>query len=258
MIRLRVLLMFLIMMIALAGRAQENGVPESPPDVLYLKDGTVLKGKLLHYIQGDKIVFELSTGDRVEYPQKKIRRFVQGGTLPEKAQAKPPKSYNFQETGLFFNLLPGMTFGRSSNSDNAVSLNLLGSAGYQLNRWIGVGGGIAVDAYVPHRGEIVYPVFAEARGYFSPTRYSGFYVLRTGYGIVFAEEDNGVMDASGGFFLNPAIGLRWGGASSVNFVSEFGFQYQRAGYERSFGWNGERDVIKKGYKRLNIRLGILF
>lgn len=254
---LRILFMIMLFCASANSWAQDTTSVNTYSDLLYLRDGSVLQGRLLHYILGEKIVFELSTGDRVEFEQRKIKRLVQGGeeNIPS---FKPRKKYEFRERGMYFTTLAGITLGRTSRSDNTGSWNLLAAAGHLFKRQFGLGAGIAVDGYYPQESEIIYPVFAEARGYLSANRFAPFYAVRLGYGIAFAENNNGVSAAEGGLFVNPALGLRWGGSDGVNFVTELGFQYQRARFERSIGNWGEMEIEKKGYKRLNIRVGIVF
>lgn len=254
---LRLLLLISLLWTSAYSLAQDTTTVSTYSDLLYLRDGSVLQGRLLHYILGEKIVFELSTGDHVEFEQRKVKRLVQGGeeNIPP---VKPRKEYEFREEGLYFAALAGITIGRTSRSTETGSWNLLAVAGHLFKRQIGVGGGIAVDGYSPQESEIIYPVFAEARGYLSASRYAPFYAMRLGYGFAFKESDNLVTGAEGGVFVNPALGLRWGGSAGANFVTELGFQYQRASFERSIGNWGEMEIEKKGYKRLNIRVGIVF
>ncbi len=254
---LRLLFLICLLWTSAYSWAQDTTAVSTYSDLLYLRDGSVLKGRLLYYIQGERIVFELSTGDRVEFEQRKIRRLVQGGeeNIPP---VKPRKQYEFREEGLYFSTLAGITLGRTSRSAETGSWNLLAVAGHMFKRQLGVGGGIAVDGYSPRESEIIYPIFAEARGYLSASRFAPFYAMRLGYGVAFKENDNLVAGAQGGLFVNPALGLRWGGSAGVNFVTELGFQYQRARFERFIGGWGEMEIEKKGYKRLNIRLGIVF
>jgi hypothetical protein len=240
------------------GWSQEPAARDSFPDLLYLKDGSVLQGRLLKYIQGKQIYFRLTTGDEVTYPEREIQRFVQGGALAERVPARAPKPYAFREEGLYVTFHAGAGVGRNHSNGNTVAWNLLASAGHQFNRWLGLGGGLAVDGYYPANGEVVYPLFAEVRGYLTETREAPFYVVRTGYGLTFKETNNGVSAAEGGLYLNPSLGMRWGASAGINIISEIGFQYQRAEYTRSFGGDGGREIQTKKFKRLSLRLGMVF
>lgn len=242
------------------GWSQESMPRDSFPDLLYLKDGSVLQGRLLKYVQGQQIYFRLTTGDEVTFPERKIKRFVSGGALDkwEPPRERSPKPYAFEEEGLYFTFHAGLGVGRSSSNNNTVSLNLLASAGHQLNRQLGIGGGLAVDSYYSVEGEIIYPVFAEVRGYLTRTREAPFYALRAGYGVAFEEPEDRLIAAEGGLYLNPSVGMRWGASAGVNFLSEIGFQYQRAEFTRSFGGDEGREIETKRFKRLSLRLGIVF
>ena len=240
-------------------RGQESAVDRNRyEDVLYLKDGSVLKGRLHHYVKGEIIVFELSTGDVLEYTQSEIKRFVQGGVAANPGEVKGPKPYEFKEEGVYFSFALGLGIGRNSRNENAVAPDLTAGAGYHFSRWLGLGGGFGVDVYAPERSEIIYPIFGEIRGYLLQARQSPYYAFRSGYGIAVKDEDNRVLEAKGGWYVNPSLGLRWGASAGVNFVTEVGLQFQRAEYTRAFGAPGEREIQSRQYKRLIFRLGIVF
>jgi len=235
-----------------------NSEAISTQDVLYLKDGSVLRGSLAYYIQGREIVFILSTGDTLRYPERKIRRFVQGGAVLSGRPVKPARRYEFREEGLYFTFGLGLGVGRTSGSDNTVAPQASASAGYQLNRWLGVGAGFGVDAYQPDRGEVIYPLFGEARGYLTDKRQAPYYALRLGYGLAFAEEENRILEAQGGWFFQPLLGIRWGASAGVNFLTSVGLQFQGAEFTRQNGGPGEVRIDKKTYKRMHFGLGIVF
>lgn len=251
----KTLLLTLLLLTAAAGFAQNE---QGAEDVLYLRNGTVLRGHLLQYVQGGQIVFQLKTGDRLVFTDKHVRRLVQGGEQP--AGVREPRPYSFREKGFYATLQGGMAVGRSFTSQQSGAWNVSLTAGHLLRRTLGFGVGVGADAYFPDNGEIVYPVFAEVRGYLLKERSTPYYALRSGYGFAFKEENQaGIVDAEGGLYLNPAIGARWGASGGLKFTTEVGFQYQRAVYTKGFTPFGEgRDIQRHQYKRLNIRLGMLF
>ncbi len=247
----------LLLCTASATFAQENDPPEAD-DVLYLKDGSVLRGTLAYYIQGQEIAFILSTGDTLRYPQRQIMRFVQGGAVLTGKKFRPAKTYDFREEGVYFTFNLGLGVGRTSRSDNTVAPHASASMGYQFNRWVGVGGGFGVDGYRPDRGEVVYPLFGEVRGYLTGNRQAPYYSVRLGYGLAFAEEENRILEARGGWYFQPAFGMRWGASAGVNFLTTVGLQFQDAEFTRQDGAPGEVRIEDRTYKRLLFGLGIVF
>ena len=237
--------------------AQEDGSPAAG-DVLYLKDGSVLRGSLAYYIQGQEIAFILSTGDTLRYPQREIKRVVQGGAVLTGKKIKPVKTYDFRERGTYITFRLGLGVGRTSQSDNTLAPHASASAGYQFNRWVGVGGGVGVDAYRPDRSEVIYPLFGEVHGYLSGNRQAPYYALRLGYGLAFAEEENRILEARGGWYVQPSLGMRWGASAGVNFLTTVGLQLQEAEYTRQDGAPGERRIDELTYRRLHFGLGIVF
>ncbi len=247
-----------LLLLGFTARAQETGGAELP-DKLFLRDGSVLKGKLMHIVQGESIWFLSSTGDTLVFKPREVERLVQDADQLSDTPfviAKKRKPYSFREEGLYFNTMAALGLGKDLDGNTTGSAGLAFSAGYMLDRWLGIGGGVGMDLYHPERGEIVYPVFAEGRGYLSTRNRSPYYLLRLGYGMAFPDENNNIIEARGGLMVHPALGMRWGAAEDVNFVTDLGFQYQRSSFTFET-FNGEVDQ-RMGYKRWVFRLGIVF
>ncbi len=236
----------------------QQAVEAEYDDRLYLKDGSIFKGRLLHIIHGESYWFEISSGDTLVYPVRKVKRLIQDADAYDELPGNgwKPRPYAFRETGLYFSTMGSLGLGRDFSGFSTGNVGLSFSAGYQLNRWIGLGGGVGVDVYQPEEGQVVYPLFAEARGYLTGQKVAPYYSLRLGYGMAFEGDNNNIIRARGGLLVHPAIGMRWGAGPGVNFVSDMGFQYQESSFTFA-NFNGEL-THDLGYKRLVFRVGIVF
>lgn len=255
-----ILLLILALFLVRAGEAQTAPADSTPvEDVLYLRDGSVFRGQMLYYIQGKQVGFRLHTGDEIVVTQRHIRRIVQVGVgeLEEAAAPGRERSYAFRERGFYAGVQGGMAFGRTSFSNKTSSWGLQVSAGHLWRRYLGFGGGIGMEPYEPASGQIVYPLFAEARGYLSSRWAAPFYALRAGYGLVFRDRDLDLRKGRGGMFLNPALGVRWGASAGINVTTEMGLQFQRAQFTY-----GEIETVQDNrdlhFRRMTLRIGVLF
>ncbi len=264
-------LLFIVMFVIgcswpeLSAQEQLPADTSSFPDLLYLRDGSVLKGRLEVYAHGQFLIFGLSTGDRIEVPASSVRRVVQGGALhpPEERRMKEriPRPYRFREEGLYHSIAVGLAFGNSGaeNGQATAGWSAGYSAGYLFNRWIGLGGGLGIDAYYLGAGEVVYPLFGEARGYLSSRKIAPYYRIAAGYGIAFRDEDKNITEARGGAYFQPSLGFRWGGGPGINLTTDLGFRYQQATYTREQPFAGvEREVEKLRYKRIVFQVTMVF
>lgn len=226
-------------------------------DVVYLQDGSEFRGTILKYKIGEELKMRLRSGTELTIPSGVIKKVVQEpGVMPDMA-----KPYQFKERGWYNVTYGGFMGGRSDwDGDFELGLCLDNVTGYQFNRMLGLGLGVGVHTYYPESGETVFPVYAEARGYFLPQRVSPYYALALGYGFAFRNENQDIQQARGGYLVHPAVGLRFGGAQS-HFIMDAGVRIQRATWERSiFGWWGPESIQtqKMTYARVVMRFGILF
>lgn len=255
--------------------AQTNPEEIKTQDVIYLKNGSVFKGKILEYEKGAVLLLELENGSVIEFEDDEIDRVVQEaidldkGKGEEKEEDKEPvryrkvilkkkeKVYRFRETGIY-----NATFFSSSNGSHngelQVGLGVHNVIGYQLNRLFGLGIGVGLDSYSFQDGETLYPIFIEARGYLRKKWHSPYYSMNLGYGFAIADESENVIEAEGGLMVHPCFGMRFGANKDANVMIDVGYKFQYANITRVMPFNGdleERDLL---FKRLTIRLGLLF
>ena len=84
-------------------------------------------------------------------------------------------------------------------------------------------------------------------------KYSSFKVVM---GMVAASKD--IVKAEGGFMIHPSIGTRFGASADTNVLLDFGVKIQEAHFTREFLFTGEREIKDIIYKRLTVRLGLIF
>lgn len=252
--KIKTIIISLILSISFLLQAQEQRIHY---DVVYLKNGSEFRGELLEY-QPDYVKLKALGGRELTFQQKQIKKIVQE---PIRSNWKERKPYEFKERGIYKAVLGSANFGTFAwNDDGANGLGFKGIVGYQWNRWIGAGIGIGIENYYLNQGETVYPIFAEIRGYLRKQNVSPYYSFSGGYSFTIKNEEAGITDASGGYLLHPALGIRFGGSANANFTVDAGLQFQKASFTRAFnGWNGpETSEHRMLYQRLAIRLGMLF
>lgn len=232
-------------------------------DVIYLKDGSILRGTMLEYQRGDFLRFRMSTGE-MRIDDADIERIVQEPRDPMVTMVmkreKKPKVYAFREKGFYssvvFSLLPGGGEYRSE-----LGLSLQAAFGHQFSRHLGIGAGLSLDGYANESGgDTFIPIFAEARGYLWKKKNTPYWNLGAGYGFPLRtdSENQEVRRFEGGYMFHPAIGYRLGADKTINLALDIGYKFQRAITEREFFFSGEivtRDVV---YRRLCLRVSVIF
>lgn len=225
-------------------------------DVLDLNNGSRLTGTITG-MQGDSVyTFRLVTGATLQIHSRIIRRMYQ------KAQFRPQilKPYNFKDTGWYrliqMDILDGQPASNVANWRPGFGINL--QSGYRFNRWIGLGGGIRYSQFAINSVEKVISGYAEVRGYVLEKPFSPYYALATGYGWAYTRGAN-ILDASGGFYWAPQIGVRLGAFRQAVATMGIGYQFQRASFLYNISQWDRRTLEKNiGYRRLTFSTGILF
>lgn len=220
---------------------------------LHLKKGMTLEGELVELIPGKSVTILTAQGHTIQVEDRKIKRYY----YPQHPGIDAGiKEYGFKEVGFYQYATLGLIM-NTVDADNggAVGFQMTASAGYQFNRWLGTGVGASADFYRTGASEMVFPVFAEVRGYFMPQNSTPYYVIRGGYGFASGLEDK-VHEAKGGWMFNPALGWRLGGGTGLKMTFDIGVQFQQAEFNYSQG--AETSIAEIVYKRLNMRVGFLF
>lgn len=236
--------------------AQTDSVGFVPDYEVKLVTGIKLKGVLDSIEDNGNLQMILASGKTVTIPWRQISRsrqlFTDRKYIP----------YSWRETGFFGAVQLGfMSRGISVDGyEDVLGLTLHAQGIYQWNRWFGAGLGIGVDTYSPTNVEIVYPIYAHARGYFLNRATSPYYALSLGYGIP-STRSGFIEEASGGAFAQAVLGLRIASRKDCHFTLEWGVQLQKARYDvgDQRWWGGPQTrIIDRVYRRTMLRVGLLF
>ena len=238
-----------------------NAQTEGFADYVLLKNGSKIYGKVIQYAPNDTLDFQLENGNQrnMRCPPDMIQKVVMA--RPKSAQGTEPvieKAYEFREHGFYASAAYAMSFGRNKDAGGAlIGVGLQASAGHLFRRQLGVGGGIGYDSYYLKDGNAnILSTFGEIRGYLSKRSRAEFFTLAAGYGQPMKTNNQAITKRSGGFLIQPTIGLRFGASARYNFFAEIGARFQHVHYEYSDQWIDNK--YKVTYQRWILRGGILF
>ena len=232
---------------------------------IYLKNGTVLKGKY-QFSDEDKLkvvssgniwVFDSEDVDSVTNRRIKNRASIDNGWM---------------HPALFFPCEIGVLAGNSENSQPAP-FSFTSSINYaivpEFSAGIGIGAEFLKETYMPAFVNLEYR-FRNSSGYFLP-----YFFLIAGYQVPLEEsrsmyysynpypawssvwpgpvQSDEPLDAKGGFLINPGIGYTQLFSSGFGMSVAFGYRFTRLNY------SGENDYeLDIDYNRLSVKLGIIF
>lgn len=258
----RWLLPAVMLLLAIGMKAQAPVIaPDSIVDVVQLKDGSRLVGRIERWVYDRGLEIVLITGTRVSVPKQDIRNVTQQTVLSDQLaifqtygydmNAKRP--YAFREEGLY------QVFSGFVNMSANGGAGLHYAIGHRFNRLVGAALGIGYESNDLTQSRTLVPVYAEARGFLLAKKITPYYGLKVGYAFALRNEAEWLTDAQGGFGFSPEVGVRFGGRA-VSFFIGAEYKWQQASWTYTgWGWDGQgRYTDEVTYGRVNLRTGILF
>lgn len=234
---------------------------------IYMKDGSVIKGKYIYSSDMDKIriisgkesrIFNASEVERVSNEKPVFSQIRKEHT--ETITFSPGKWFNLTEAGVL-----------AGNPDNKPSTPFIfhSSLNYVIQNNLSAGAGIGIEffkeTYLPVTANLMYrfyskrlvPFLTLQAGYLIPienktSRYSE--IIPTDYISYWPWPANqSDLDAKGGFMINPAAGIIFQTSYGFEMSLSAGYRYHRLSYT-----GGDDYKLNADYNRLSFKLGILF
>lgn len=222
-------------------------------DVLYLKNGSILRGKITE-LSADTISIEILGGSVFVFPSSEAK-----GISREKKLVRYKESgYMFVlETGLLAGRSPGNNINQSNKSINSFTIQFVN--GHEFRPELALGIGTGIDSY--HNFTTI-PVYLRMSGSLSKIskKFSPMYILDGGYGF-YSRLFNGNSlnnNGYGGLMLNPAAGVRIRLSNRSSFILNAGYRFQKGSTASFFGAPGDGIREKITFNRVSVRAGFMF
>jgi hypothetical protein len=235
-------------------------------DLIYLKNGSMFKTRIIDYRQGDTITVEIAGGHILKFAESEIEKIRQVADAPqetvvirEQRKRTPRDAYAVEGWyGFASSAFSGQSDGIWGASASIVNFDA--GAGYQFSPWLGLGLGAGYNLYNADTGESVAPVFAECRLYPFKKNLGPYLHLIGGYGFALKNESFGIEEARGGLLVHPAVGWRVLLGEKFFLTFDLGARFQSAEFTHNdLGWwlpgRSVRDVT---YRRTTLRIGFQF
>jgi len=222
-------------------------------DVIYLKNGSVIRGQILVQKFGEFVKIESSGHNVWVFSSKDIDRIVKEDHIP-------PKKWdlNIKEKGYFNITDVGVLAGRDSYQ-NKYSFSFLLINGYQLKNRLSFGLGTGLEFMdIP-----LAPAFIDIRHTIFKGKLSPFVAVRGGYSFPLVNYyENGYEPRyQGGYMVGSVIGIKNYITDNAALVLSVGFRHQQLRSTRTdwFWAHGDQVVqVSNFYNRIAIRVGLHF
>jgi hypothetical protein len=188
--------------------------------MVLLKNGSMLRCKILEYKLNDVIKLEIQGGSVLVYKSDEVAEIKKEYNFKGNEVEKTLLKHSYSDElyfAFYLNIIGGyielnsLTGGARDIPTSGIGTKF--SMGKSVNRHLMLGGGIALARmynYFMYSSHL--PIFAEVRGDILKKNNSLYYSLGLGYNIAlqrkgFSRNGFTMTDANGGIYVNPAIGL---------------------------------------------------
>jgi hypothetical protein len=212
-------------------------------DVVYLKNGSIIKGNLVPSDNTETVKIETCCGNIFVFWNEEIIR--------TEINSQPDARYIIKKRGYFNFTSTGILLGSSTNERKAP-FSLLSEHDYRINRYVATGFVIGYELLQ----EPVVPLAVSVKVFLPLVQSDLFLGVTTGYSFSIENPDSEFLEGtSGGYLFNTELGVSIPISENNSFFMAAGYRYNKLKYARTDPWLGEvkREVF---YNRLSIRLGI--
>ena len=220
-------------------------------DIVYLKNGSIIKGDILEVIPNETIKIKTSDGSIFVFRMDEVERT--GKDEPPKNPApvsvvtepdKPNEKLRPMPSGYLFMLRlgPNVQLFNSSSDFSAGIINAV-----QVNQYLSLGIGAEATTYVYdehfNSSVVIFPIFFDARFYIPGKSVQPMFSMQLGYSVVGNKKDrsdgSGSYDfepnnGDGGLFFGVNAGIRLQATKRMALIADGGISKQKLNGKNSY------------------------
>ena len=220
-------------------------------DIVYLKNGSIIKGDILEVIPNETIKIKTSDGSIFVFRMDEVERT--GKDEPPKNPApvsavtetdKPNEKLRPMPSGYLFMLRlgPNVQLFNSSSDFSAGVINAV-----QVNQYLSLGIGAEATTYVYdehfNSSVVIFPIFFDARFYIPGNSVQPMFSMQLGYSVVGNKKDrsdgSGAYDfepdnGDGGLFFGVNAGIRLQATKRMALIADGGISKQKLNGRNSY------------------------
>lgn len=249
----KAVLSFLILFISLIVFCQDVQYE----DVVYLKNGSVIRGMIIEQIPNETIKIKTADNNLFVFEFEQIKKITKEETstgINENGNKERTGNGELKYRG-FESLMDVYLALEMEEGNPLMGMNI--TAGYRFFPQLFIGAGAGLELYPD--GNMV-PVFFNARTDFVPAKATPFFSINVGYAFGWVEDTDG--SDWGGVFYEPGIGVRFNISKNFGFNLSSTLKFQRAYtnyYEYCYpdpGYHEYRESIT--YRLFTFKVGFSF
>lgn len=236
---------FIFSLMAFDGIAQSD-----KQDVVYMKDGSIIRGEIIEMHSDSIIKIEVYGGHLLVFEFKEIEKIQREGVKGGKGPFK------YKDRGFMVTLESLLLWGQQTayygyEPTVGYSFSLINS--YVFNQYAHVGLGVGIDAI----DALFLPVYLRGGGHLFNSPITPVYYADFGYGLLIDEGNVSAADSHGGWRWGAGVGFKLHTRSEVAFDFTVGLRFQEF-YFKQTNWDGSISEIYNTSRRFATRFAMTF
>lgn len=230
-------------------------------DVVYLKNGSIIRGQIMEQIPGEPIRIELLGGTELVYSTEEIERITKEPSkspthIPKQKEETYIKHKGFKSINEI-GIMSGSTEFEGQNEVN-FALTMQTINGYQFFPQLRVGLGMGIDIY-KHYDQVFTPLFFSTGGEILKKRVSPTWFANVGYAPEWSAVEDSDLNAKGGLMMQYGAGIKINTTSKVGVVIHVSYKLQKSQLKRTYPWTEDYfQTVDRKYQRIAVTAGISF
>jgi hypothetical protein len=221
-------------------------------DHVYLKTGSIVRGKIVEIAPEDHVKIEDFSGNLWNFNMSEVERITSEPYQWEQKKVRA-ESLGF-EAGVVNMTSIGFLAGSSLNEQTAP-FSLASVTGYRTSSGLFAG----IGAGVEFLSRNYVPLFLDLRYDFFGVDVVPYLVVKGGYSLPLDREDQNndlTSKYSGGPLLGVGAGLKIRTRHHLAWDLSLLYRYMETSYTETYGWNNQEYEYTDIYNRIEIRLGL--
>lgn len=213
-------------------------------DVIYLKNGSILRGEILERTDSQTIKIETVGRNVIVVMRQNVQR-IGREEIPD------PDPQYYKETGYVNNTGIDILTGGGATSVGFRMVN-----GYRFNPQLSAGLGIGFVLYDDPQNLV--PIYLDLKYKLKRANTTPFVFFKTGFSFsVMSDDDLEVVDHDGGFMFSPGVGIQFETSENFGLYFTAGYNLDNSKYELE-QWNDDIIETEINYRRLVLGFGFSF
>lgn len=232
-------------------------------DVVYMKNGTILRGKLLEYSPAGDVKVEILGGTVLVYPAADVDKITKepaksGSVLQQpltngyNSYVRPPKKPFVYKTKGIGNITDvGLMIG----SEAGVAIHTIGQ--YVFNPRLQLGAGIGIDRLT--WGLKLAPIYIDFRGeVLKESPITPMYIAQAGWTLPMESNDGDwITNVKGGPMAAFGFGLKFNTRYGLRYHLSLTYKMEKASFDQQ-NWGGWPQTVNGTFYRVCFNTGISF